>query len=129
MNISGIRASVGFYEYNDIKSSELRSQQIQDAQKIEEESERLAVQEVSSEAMESQQNFTAFDFAKQYEPNATYEMKGAESDLAMLDVEKLLSDVKKDAVLQQYQFFVGEKKAQMQGRTEGNPDMIENFVL
>ena len=35
-------------------------------------------------------------------------MKGSESDIHSLDVEKALSDMHKDQVLQQYQFFVGD---------------------
>ncbi len=35
-------------------------------------------------------------------------MKGVDSDISKLDVEKALSDLKKDQVLQQYQFFVGD---------------------
>ena len=38
----------------------------------------------------------------------SYELKGVDSDLSKLDVEKALSDLKKDQGLQQYQFFVGD---------------------
>lgn len=36
-----------------------------------------------------------------------FEMKGRESDLRELDVQKAVSDLQKDEVLQQYQYFVG----------------------
>ncbi len=121
MNISGIRASAGFYEYNDIKSSELRGQQIQQAKAQE--------QEQLPEEAQSVQNFTSYDYAKQYEPEATYEMKGADSDIALLDVEKVLSDVQKDVVLQQYQFFVGESENQTKSVRDTSVDFGENFTI
>ena len=44
---------------------------------------------------------------KEYQPDETYELKGADSDLAGLDMQKAISDMEKDQVLQQYQYFVG----------------------
>lgn len=41
------------------------------------------------------------------EPNG-FEMKGRDSDLADLDMEKAVSDMQKDQALMQYQYFVGE---------------------
>ena len=37
----------------------------------------------------------------------SYDYIGSESGLANLDVQKAVSDMKKDAVLQEYQYFVG----------------------
>ncbi len=49
------------------------------------------------------------DFNAKYQPDASYDLKGVDSDISKLDVEKALSDLKKDQVLQkQYQFFVGD---------------------
>ena len=126
MNISGIRASAGFYEYNDIKSSELRGQQIQQAKAQEAKQEQLSEE---AQSVQNQQNFTSYDYAKQYEPEVTYEMKGADSDIALLDVEKVLSDVQKDAVLQQYQFFVGESENQTKSVRDTSVDFGENFTI
>ena len=42
------------------------------------------------------------------EPNG-FEMKGRESDLEALDMEKAVSDMQKDQALMQYQYFVGEQ--------------------
>ena len=41
------------------------------------------------------------------EPNG-FEMKGRQSDLSSLDIEKAVSDMQKDQALMQYQYFVGE---------------------
>ena len=42
------------------------------------------------------------------EPNG-FEMKGRESDIEALDMEKAVSDMQKDQALMQYQYFVGEQ--------------------
>ncbi|MBO4903976.1 MAG: hypothetical protein J5367_02015 [Lachnospiraceae bacterium] len=42
------------------------------------------------------------------EPNG-FEMKGRESDIDALDMEKAVSDMQKDQALMQYQYFVGEQ--------------------
>ena len=42
------------------------------------------------------------------EPNG-FEMKGRESNLEALDMEKAVSDMQKDQALMQYQYFVGEQ--------------------
>ena len=115
MNISGIRTGAGFYDYNSIKINEVRSQQIQEAR----ESEQIPVtgtveQNDSTDAKVEQipaaqkEDYGVADFNAKYQPDASYDLKGVDSDISKLDVEKALSDLKKDQVLQQYQFFVGD---------------------
>ena len=110
MNISGIRTGAGFYDYNSIKINEVRSQQIQEAR----ESEQIPVtgtveQNDSTDAkVEQKEDYGVADFNSKYQPDASYDLKGVDSDISKLDVEKALSDLKKDQVLQQYQFFVGD---------------------
>ena len=102
MNISGIRPYAGFYDYNSIKAEALRSQQIAEAQPTislqQPEEPQVTVTEVPVE-----QNFDSYDFAQTYRPGETYELKGKDSDLESLDVQKAVSDLDKDQVLQQYQ--------------------------
>jgi len=114
MNISGIRTNAGFYDYNSIKINEVRSQQIQEAK----ESSQIPVTntaepEDNGDARQipkvQQEDQGIVDFNARYQPDAYYELKGIDSDLSKLDVEKALSDLKKDQVLQQYQFFVGDE--------------------
>ena len=38
----------------------------------------------------------------------TYDYIGKDSDLSLLDVDQVLSDMKKDSVLDQYRYFVGD---------------------
>ena len=44
------------------------------------------------------------------ESSASFDMKGKDSDIASLDMEKAISDMKKDSILEEYQYFVGDSK-------------------
>ena len=110
MNISGIRGNHGFYSGQlHMGKAEEVSQDLatQAAEAIGESPvQGTANQSIASESdARSKQSFTSFDFAQQYDPNKTYEMVGKDSDLRTLDVEKAISAMQKDSVLQQYQFF------------------------
>lgn len=131
MNISGIRTYAGFYDYNTIKNQETRNRQI--AETKAEAEETIAVQEeqqhVEAEravAAPMKPDNGAGEYAKQYQPDAVYELKGVDSDIVNLDVEKALSDMKKDEVLKQYQFFVGGSK---EGEEPAGMRRDENFYL
>lgn len=130
MNISGIRPSLGFYSYNSIKIDELRNQQLAVTAQ-----EQAPMQEESTgykDQLTVEQNFTSYDYAKGYQPDETYELKGAESDISKLDVEKTMSDLEKDKVLEQYQYFVGDQAhaIAIDMNTENKiPRSGENFVL
>ena len=131
MNISGIRPYAGFYDYNSIKAEALRSQQIAEAQPTislqQREEPQVTVTEVPVE-----QNFDSYDFAQTYRSGETYELKGKDSDLESLDVQKAVSDLSKDQVLQQYQYFVGSSDAVTKKTNEAaqqNMRSGENFSL
>ena len=112
MTISGIRPYAGFYEYNSIKANELRAEQIaatQKASSVEAEEVSTETQGATVQTPAPEQNFTAFDYAQNYRSDETHELKGKDSDLASLDMQKAISDLDQDQVLQQYQFFVGDK--------------------
>ncbi len=47
------------------------------------------------------------NYAVNSDMNKDKELIGSESDLRRLDIEKAVSDMKKDSILQEYQFFVG----------------------
>ena len=120
MNVTGMRPDAGFYRYNSNRIEELRTQQLaaekaagkaQEAQQAEDLRSVDAAPQVHTESESrndrAAQTGTAYDYAQLYQPDATYEMKGATSDLGSLDVAKAVSDLSKDQILQQYQFFVG----------------------
>ena len=129
MNISGIRPTAGFYSYNSIKINELRNQQLAVTTQ-----EKVVKKEsvIEQEETPVEQTFSSFDFAQTYKPDATYELKGEDSDVSGLDVEKTLSDLEKDKVLEQYQYFVGDRaqKVVTDLNTENKmPRSGENFIL
>lgn len=47
------------------------------------------------------------DISLSFNLGEDYSYIGSDSDIASLDMEKAISDMKKDQVLQQYQYFVG----------------------
>ena len=106
MNISGIRPYAGFYDYNSIKAEALRNQQIAEAQ-VALSSQQTKEPQNDVVAAPVEQNFSSYDFAQTYRPGETYDLKGRDSDIESLDVQKAVSDLGKDQVIQQYQYFVG----------------------
>ncbi len=135
MNISGIRPSAGFYDYNSITSQKVSTESLLpvqaglDAAEVD----TSAAVEVSTETADdsqarSRQTFGAYDYAEQYDARATYDMVGADSDIHSLDVTKAVSDMQKDELLHQYQYFVGQE---LSVGTQMNPSMrgAENFSL
>lgn len=133
MNISGIRPSESFYSYNSIKLNELRNQQIAASK------EAVAVQQpqdletaIAAESMPVQ-NYNSFDYAQRYNPDESFELKGIDSDINKLDVQKAISELDKDQVLQQYQFFVGTTPTPISATSEPQSQTTlrsgENFYL
>lgn len=121
MNISGIRPVVGFYDYNEIQKMQRISadgaaiqNEVSSEQNV---SQEIPVLQERTPEVEKRQTFGAYDYATQYNPDVTYRLKGAESDIRSLDVEKALSDMQKDEVIHQYQYFVGQDMAASQSNT------------
>ncbi len=134
MNISGIRPSESFYSYNSIKINELRNSQIMQAKQsqVANTSDDLSGDQQSFDETRARQSFSALDYASTYDPNASYDLKGADSDISKLDVEKAVSDLDKDKMLEQYQFFVGSSdniRILQQQQTFQMDRETENFTL
>ena len=125
MNLSGIRISAGFYDYNSIENravtvgSELPAELMQSVT-----DQAPSTEEYTAPAAIRKSGQGAIDYANSYQPDAVYELKGVDSDIARLDVERAISDMRKDQVLEQYQFFVGTNPDEAQ---PVRPD--ENFIL
>lgn len=139
MNISGIRPSVGFYDYNGIKNSvvsEVSSPELSvPAQQIhlssdvpQSDSQQAEDASAIEKEVRARQTFGAYDYVSQYNPSATYDLKGADSDIHSLDVEKAVSDMRKDEVIHQYQYFVGQELG-TQAATVPNMRGAEDFSL
>ncbi|MCR4695639.1 MAG: hypothetical protein K5773_10035 [Pseudobutyrivibrio sp.] len=130
MNISGIRPYMGFYDQNFIR---IRPDlPIHEASPVSEsEKTSPAKPEISEEEIleaRAGQTFGAYDYASQYKPGQVYSMKGEDSDLNSLDVIKAVSDMEKDVAIQQYQFFVSDKKTPSVTSSKPVAD-LENFAL
>ena len=54
------------------------------------------------------QNASLEDIKLSLNESSAFEMKGKDSDLESLDMEKAISDMQKDQALMQYQYFVGD---------------------
>ena len=134
MNISGIGSYSG--NYNSIKinrpvsspaagtADREQSQAVRDQERVLREQERQQIR--------ANQNFNSEDYAKQYAPGKTYEMKGADSDISSLDASGEVSGSRKSQIMQQYQLFMGETQAQGANRTAMNTQAVrgvENFAF
>ncbi|NLL79700.1 MAG: hypothetical protein GX234_07920 [Clostridiales bacterium] len=54
--------------------------------------------------------FTLENFSLSMNPQKDAELIGVESDIYSLDVQKAISDMKKDQILEEYQYFVGSMR-------------------
>lgn len=138
MNVSGIRPYSGFYQYNSIKLDELRNQQIADTQPTgsleaadaQSEVERRRQKEQEIAAAAAKQTFDSYDFAQRYKPDELFDLKGADSDINSLDIEKAVNDLSKDQILRQYQYFVGSDTGAADAQTQQAALRSgENFTL
>ncbi|MBQ4301394.1 MAG: hypothetical protein II765_07640 [Lachnospiraceae bacterium] len=136
MNISGIRPSIGFYDYNSIskiRQAEEAQASIQTQAEVDQIKPVVADDRDASVAAEqngrNKQTFGAYDYANQYNPDETFEMVGKEADIHSLDVEKAISDMQKDQVLHEYQYFVGSDIAAGAQAGAATIRGAENFSL
>lgn len=75
------------------------------------------------------QTFGAVEYADTYQSGKEYPLKGADSDIRSLDVQKAVSDMQKDEVLHQYQFFVGHSASAEAAKPVFPMPEIEDFSL
>ncbi len=132
MNVSGVSPRAGIYTYNSIRLNELRSQQIAASQEARNQKlldEEVALQQQQDDARK-EQTYTSYDFAQEYRAGEVYELKGEEADITRLDVAKAVSDMEKDQILHQYQYFVGDAAHTAKGNaSEMSLRSGENFIL
>jgi len=58
-----------------------------------------------------------------------YSYIGKDSDIEQLDIQKAISDMKKDSVLQQYQYFVGSAQNVIEGKASEDGIVIPKFDI
>ena len=98
--------------YNRVNDASVRKQiQEQQPQAQEKTESRSAVQDfdLSLSDIRPRQNASLEDIKLSLNEPSGFEMKGRESDIEALDMEKAVSDMQKDQALMQYQYFVGEQ--------------------
>ena len=130
MNISGIRPAVGFYDYNSIRIQPEKVGNLDETKEVAQIAEPQITVKITDDEIQAardRQTFDSYDYASQYQPDEVYEMKGVDSDIKSLDVEKAISDMQKDSVIQQYQFFV--KDPGIMAAEEPSIRGAENFAL
>ena len=129
MNISGIRSGMSIptisqsVDVGRISGEHTRLEGQWAHEQMEQAPQESSIAKYSRER--ANQTFGAYDYANQYRPDDVFEMKGADSDLKSLDVQKAISDMQKDQLLQQYQTFVGESDAYQKVSLRG----AENFTI
>lgn len=113
MGIGRIGGIYGCYPVEPIKRVELET--------VREQDEIAKQQENIVSPVAKQDTQTAFEhrpgpvdlenISLNFNAGDTYDHIGSESDLTLLDMEQVISDMKKDSVLEQYRYFVGEEEA------------------
>ena len=121
MNVSGIRPYSGFYNVNSISATH-NDVTVPKPMEAEQEEQKVERSEESVAAARSKQTFGAYDYAEQYRPTEGFEVNSKDSDLRSLDVQKAISDMRKDQAIQQYQVFVGEKNGAEEKAVRGAED-------
>lgn len=89
--------------------------------------ENFSTGKMQSVKPEQKQTFGAAEYADTYQPGKEYPLKGVDSDIRSLDVQKAVSDMKKDEVLHQYQFFVGHSASAETAKPVVPMPEIEDF--
>lgn len=109
--ISGLYQS---YPIEPIKRVDLETVREQDEIKKQQANEIPVANPMESPALENKASKTADleNISLGFNKSDTYDYIGSEKDLSLLDMEKVLSDMKKDSVLDQYRYFVGTKESE-----------------
>ena len=131
MNISGIGSYAGHYNYNSIKINNVEAGNVTPSSdgSVQQKSVPAASQQPE---IRREQNFNSEDYAKQYQPQASYDLKGANSDVNSLDKTAKVSDSQQSQMMQQYQLFMGETQTQGMNYAAMNTSAVrgvENFAF
>ena len=80
----------------------------------------LQEEEALAVAVQTPAQISPQDASLDLKGNGSFEFIGRDSDMQQLDINKAISDMKKDSILEQYQFFVGTQNVQYdQSDTDG----------
>ena len=108
---SGYSQMQSFYKVNEIpvvSPEEIKKQQSQ-AESVQTKPITVVEKETGREDLRSR-NADLENISLTFNKEDTYDYLGSESGLASLDMQKAISDMKKDSILQEYQYFVGSSQ-------------------
>ncbi len=116
MSIDYISGYGGFY--NQYRMPEIPRVSVEDVKKQDEQLLQQQSQENQVQVSQPEQQSVSQasrmanleDISLSFNVNETYDYIGRDADLQNLDMMKAISDMQKDAVLEQYQYFVGPKE-------------------
>lgn len=113
----------GAYGMQNIKTVDIETVKEQDARKLAEEEKNYqpAVTEpvAQSEQEQRKPNVDLQDISLTFNQADDFGYIGQDASLSGLDMEKAISDMKKDEVLQQYNYFVGSAQNMITDTTDG----------
>ena len=66
------------------------------------------IEESKAPELRYRNNASIEDISLSFSYDRENAMNGADTDISRLDMEKMVSDAKKDSILSQYQYFVGD---------------------
>ena len=105
---AGIQSS---YLMNNIRTVDVETVRRQDQQKVEESSKSQApsstIHNAEADKLRAQRVAKLEDISLSFRQNDDYGYIGKDSKLENLDMQKAISDMQKDSILQDYQYFVG----------------------
>ena len=128
MNVSGIRPLIGYYR-NQNAYQIAETEDVSDDLVSQSAAKKPETESVSSESdRELKQDFNASDLADQYDSRKNYDLKGKDSDIRSLDVEEAISNMQKDSIIKQYQYFVVDQPELIKSGNSSR-DSLQNFDL
>lgn len=105
---AGVQSS---YLMSNIKTVDVETVRRQDQQKVEESSKSQtpssAIHNAQADKLRAQRVAKLEDISLSFRQNDDYGYIGKDSKLENLDMQKAISDMQKDSILQDYQYFVG----------------------
>ena len=93
---------------NDRNNAVLKKQEEQQIAEKKEQQSQPRDLDLRLDDIRPRQNASLEDISLSLNESTSFEMKGRDSDIELLDMEKAVSDMQKDQALMQYQYFVGE---------------------
>lgn len=129
MNISGIGAYTGNYNYNSIQiGAGNRVQQLREQNVVTPDETAAKSGALSDEAIakaRAGQTFGAEKHASMYQAKAGADRVGVDADITKLDEAGKASEAGKSQLMKQYQMFMGENQVQTAKAARG----VENFTF